>query len=77
MQERLLAEHRASPGGTLADRPDRPILATLRSLDRTDVKSFRKAADSALFLTLIVPLEVQTAARPNVLDHHAWTGWSP
>lgn len=77
LQERPLTEHRAPLGVTLADRPDQPILAALRCWDRTDVGDGRRAADGAVLLTLVLPLGVRTAARPEGLDHRSWTRWSP
>ncbi|WP_406334126.1 hypothetical protein [Streptomyces sp. NBC_00203] len=76
LQERLLTEHRASLGVTLADRPDQPILAALRCWDRTDVGDGRRAADGAVLLTLVLPLGVRTTTRPEGLDHRSWTRWS-
>lgn len=77
LQERPLTEHRAPLGVTLADRPDQPVLAALRRWDRTDVGDGRRAADGAVLLTLVLPLGVRTAARPEGLGHRSWTLWSP
>jgi len=77
LQERLLAEHQASLGVTSADLADQPILAARHSWGWKDVGDVRKAADGAVFLSLVLPLGVRTAARLEGLDHHAWTRWSP
>lgn len=61
----------------LADRPGQPVLAALRCWDRTDAGGGRRAADSAVLLTPVLPLEVRTAVSPEGLDHRAWTRWSP
>ncbi|MFF1444286.1 STAS domain-containing protein [Streptomyces sp. NPDC058295] len=76
-QERLLAEHQAFLGITSADRADQPVPAALRSWGRKDAGDVRRAADGAVFLSLVLPWGVGTAARPEELDHHSWTGWSP
>lgn len=82
LQERLLSEHQASLGVASADRADQPVLAALRSWARAraqarkDVGDVRRVADGAVFLSLLLPLGVRTAARPKGLDHHAWTRWS-
>ncbi|WP_328745244.1 hypothetical protein OHT57_07420 [Streptomyces sp. NBC_00285] len=77
LQERLLAEHQASVGATSADRVGQPIPAALRSWSRKDAGDVSRAADGAVFLSLVFPWGVRTAARPEELDHHPWTGWSP
>lgn len=76
-QERLLAEHQASLGATSADRADQPVLAAFRSWGRKDVGDVRRAADGAVFLSLVLFPGVRTAARPEGFDHHSWSGWSP
>ncbi|MFE2581374.1 hypothetical protein [Streptomyces sp. NPDC059378] len=77
LEERLLAEHGASLGASLADGPDQPDLAALRCWDRTDVGDGRRAADGAVHTTLVLSLGVRTAARPEGLDRRAWTRWPP
>ena len=77
LRQRLLAEHQASLGVTSADRADQPIPAAIRSWGRKDAGDVRGAAVDAVFLSLVLPLGVRTAARPEELDHHSWTGWSP
>jgi hypothetical protein len=77
LQERLLAEHQASLGVTSADRADQPVLAALRSWGRKDAGDVRGAAVGAVSLSLVLLLGVRTAARPEELDHHSWTRWSP
>jgi hypothetical protein len=77
LQERLLAEHQASLGVTSVDRADQPVPAALRSWSRKDAGDVSRAADGAVFLSLVLLWGVRTAARPEELDHHSWTGWSP
>ncbi|MEY2242297.1 hypothetical protein AB8A21_04955 [Streptomyces sp. BF23-18] len=76
LRERLLTEHRAPPGVTLADRPDQPILAALRRWDRRDTGDGRRAADGAVLLALVIPSGVRTAVRPTGLGLRSWTRWS-
>jgi len=77
LQERRLAGHQASLGVTSADLADQPILAARRSWGWKDVGDVRKAANGAVFVSLVLLLGVRTAARLKGLDHHAWTRWSP
>jgi len=73
----LHARHQASLGVTFADRADQPVPAALRCRGWKDAGDVRRPADGAVFLALVLPVGVRTAARPAGLDHHARTRWSP
>jgi hypothetical protein len=73
LQERLLADHRASLGATLVDRSDHPTLTTLRSWGWLDVGAFCRPTSATLLRVLVLPVGEPTALRPEGLAHDAWT----
>lgn len=75
LQERLLSDHQAPPGATLADQDDHPTLASLRYWGWLDVGEVRRPADPPMFQALVFPLGERTKVRLESLAHEAWTWW--
>ncbi|MFM9448407.1 hypothetical protein [Streptomyces acidiscabies] len=75
LQERLLSDHQASLGATLADPDDHPTLASLRSWGWRDVGEMRRPAGPTMVRALVLPLGERTTARLEDLAHDAWTRW--
>ncbi|WP_234336896.1 hypothetical protein [Streptomyces xylophagus] len=75
LQERLLSDHQASLGATLADPDDHPTLASLRSWGWLDAGEIWRPMSAALLRVLVLPLGERTAARLDDLTHDARTRW--
>ncbi|WP_369035296.1 hypothetical protein [Streptomyces adonidis] len=75
LQERLLSDHQASLGATLADPDDHPTLASLRSWGWLDAGEIWRPMSAALLRVLVLPLGERTAARLDDLAHDARTRW--
>ncbi|MDK1348973.1 hypothetical protein QNO09_38140 [Streptomyces sp. 378] len=63
VQERLLTEHQASLGVTLAGRADPATLAALRSWGWLDIGVFRRPAGATTLRVLVLPVGERTTAR--------------
>lgn len=75
LQDRLLSDHQASLGTTLADPDDHPALASLRSWGWLEAGEIWRPMSAALLRVLVLPRGERSAARLDDLAHDARTRW--